>query len=142
MTGFITLSEQILCCDRSPLVTGSQFSSLKKIVARDAPAESDASRATQRSQYLCVRDTVSLLRPPVAWQAPRKSRSRTVNLRLSHLAGIYETIRHGRDAFIYPHRGNQHSLGLPLISKTWRFCATGAGGRQGASRLALRPSGT
>ena len=31
-----------------------------------------------------------------------------------------------RDVFIAPHRGNQHSPGLPLISKTWRFCATGA----------------
>ena len=34
--------------------------SLKKIVARDASAESVVSRATQRSQYLCVRGNVSL----------------------------------------------------------------------------------
>ena len=42
------------------------------------------------------------------------------------LPGAYEKIRLGRDVFIAPHRGNQHWLGLPLISKTWRFCATGA----------------
>ena len=29
--------------------------------------------------------------------------------------------RHGRVAFIFPHRGSQHSPGLPLISKTRGF---------------------
>ena len=36
-------------------------------------------------------------------------------------AGIYETIRHSRDAFIYPHRGSRHSPRLPLITKTRGF---------------------
>ena len=52
-----------------------------------------------------------------------KSRSRTVDLRSDRPAGVYETIRHGRDAFIYPHRGSRHSPGLPLISKTRGFVA-------------------
>ena len=55
-----------------------------------------------------------------------KSRSRTVDLRSDRPAGVYETIRHGRDGSIAPQRGSQHSLGLPLIGKTWKFCATGA----------------
>ena len=52
-----------------------------------------------------------------------KARGRTVDLRSSRPAGIYETIRHGRDVFIYPHRGSRHSPGLPLISKTRGFVA-------------------
>ena len=52
------------------------------------------------------------------------------------LPGAYETIRHGRDVFIAPHRGNQHSPSLPLISKTWRFCATGAAGSRTATGTA------
>ena len=53
----------------------------------------------------------------------RKSRSRTVDLCSNRPAEIYETMRRGRDAFIYPHRGSQHSLGLPLINKTRGFVA-------------------
>ena len=55
-----------------------------------------------------------------------KARGRTVDLRSDRPPGEYKTIRHDRGVFIAPHRGIQHSLGLPLISKTWRFCATGA----------------
>ena len=62
-----------------------------------------------------------------------KSRSWTVDLCSDHPPGAYEMIRYGRDVFIAPHRGNQDSSGLPLISKTWRLCVTGAGG--GGARL-------
>ena len=64
-----------------------------------------------------------VVRPPVSGLAPRKSRSRTIDLRSDRPAGVYETIRHGRDAFIYPHRGSRQSPRLPLISKTRGFVA-------------------
>ena len=62
------------------------------------------------------------------------ARGRAVDLRSDRPPGAYEAVRHGRDVFIAHHRGNQHSPGLPLISKTWRFCATGAA----CSRTPLR----
>ena len=112
----------------------------EKIVARDESAESVLSRATQRSQYLCVRDNVSLFVHQSHRLAPRKSRSRTVDLRSDRPAGVYETIRHSRDAFIYPHRGSRHSPRLPLISKTRGFVApvatTGVRIQQGSECLA------
>ena len=52
-----------------------------------------------------------------------KSQSWTVDLRSNRPAVIYETMRHSRDAFIYPHRGSRHSPGLPLIDKTRGFVA-------------------
>ena len=55
--------------------------------------------------------------------AASTSRSRTVDLRSDRPAGVYETIRYGRDAFIYHHRGSWHSPALPLISKTRGFAA-------------------
>ena len=54
------------------------------------------------------------------------SAGQMVDLRSDHPPGAYETIRYGRDVFIALHRGSRHSPGLPLISKTYRFCATGA----------------
>ena len=54
------------------------------------------------------------------------------------LHGAYETVRHGRDDFITPHRGSRHWPGLPLISKTWRFCATGAACSRTATGTASR----
>ena len=51
-------------------------------------------------------------------------RSRVVDLRSDRPVGVYETIRHGRDVFIYPHRGRRHSPGLPLVSKTRGFVAS------------------
>ena len=45
-------------------------------------------------------------------------------MRSDRQARIYETIRHGRDAFIYPHRGSLGiRLGCTLISKTRGFVA-------------------
>ena len=55
----------------------------------------------------------------------------TVGLRSDRPARSYEPVRHSRDGCIASRRGNQHLLGLPLIGKTLRFCATGAG-RAGA----------
>ena len=60
-----------------------------------------------------------VVRPPVAGLAPRKSRSRTVDLRSDRPAGVYETIRHGRDALSYILiAGAGIRQRLPLISKT------------------------
>ena len=50
-----------------------------------------------------------------------KSRSRAVDLRSDRPAGVYETIRHGRDAFIYPHRGSQHWSGSRSSAKHGGF---------------------
>ena len=116
--------EQTRCCDRSPLVTGSRFSSLKKIVARDATDSTDVSRATQRSQYLCVRDNVSLfVRQSQDWRHGYSAGAGRSTCVQTALPGAYETIRHGRDPFICPHRGSRHSPRLPLISKTRGFVA-------------------
>ena len=53
--------------------------------------------------------------------AASPARGRTVDLRSDRPAGVYETIRYGRDACISPHRGSRHSPRLPLISKTRGF---------------------
>ena len=58
------------------------FLLFKKIVARDASVESVASRATQRSQYLCVRDNVSLFLSTSRRSCTASTaRGRTVDLR-------------------------------------------------------------
>ena len=71
-------------------------------------------RAGQRLRWSCASRRTG---------ATITARSRTVDLRSDRPAGVYETIRHGRDAFIYPHRGSRHSPGLPLIDKTRGFVA-------------------
>ena len=81
-----------------------------------------------------------VVRPPVAGQAPRKSRSRTVDLRSGRPAGVYESIRHGRDAFIYPHRGSQAFAWTTAHQQNTGFCSasrpTGVRIQQGSECLA------
>ena len=66
-------------------------------------------------------DTTFRCSSSCAGLVPRKSRSLAVDLRSDRQAGIYETIRHSRDAFKYPHRGSLGLSRLPLITKTRGF---------------------
>ena len=81
-----------------------------------------------------------VVRPPVAGLAPRKSRSRTVDLRSDRPAGVYETIRYGRDAFIYPHRGKPPFASVSAHQQNTGFCSasrrTGVRIQQGSECLA------
>ena len=154
--------------NRSPLVTGSRFSSLKKIVARDASAEFAVSRATQRSQYLCVRDNVSLfVRQSYDWRrgysAGQGDRlacefSKVVNALLNSRLGTHFAIS-CRNAW-RPSAGTVSRCTMRVIGEHVRAdTARGQGGRlafrppcmehmkrfggrRGTARLALRPSGT
>ena len=72
--------------------------------------------------------------------AASTSRSRMVDLRSDRPAGVYETIRHGRDAFIYPHRGSRHSPSAAAHQQNTGFCSasrtTGVRIQQGSECLA------
>ena len=129
-------------------------------MARDASAESVTSRATQRSQYLCVRiqqgieclaefafrnaflqQLLKCLAPirrhgfamhlGVIGEHVRADTARGQGGRLAFRPPCLEHMkRFGTAGMLHaPHRGSRHWSGLPLISKTWRFCATGAAWR-------------
>ena len=93
-------------------------------MVRDTSAESVVSRAMKRSEYLCVRDNVSLfVRQSYDWRRGYGAEAGRPTCVHPAVPGAYETIRHGRDAFLASHRGSRHLPRLTLINKTRSFVA-------------------